>query len=113
MARLYTNENFPLPAVVELSKLGHNVLTSQEAGHANQSMPDQNVLAFARSENRVLLTINRKHFIKLHGTQPNHAGIIVCTLDPNFVALAGRIDAALKENSPMSGKLVRVNRPLV
>ena len=32
MARLYANENFPLPVVEELRHLGHDVLTMQEAG---------------------------------------------------------------------------------
>ena len=29
MARLYANENFPLPVVNELRRLGHDVLTTQ------------------------------------------------------------------------------------
>jgi hypothetical protein len=32
MARLYSNENFPLPVVHRLRTLGHDVLTIQEAG---------------------------------------------------------------------------------
>jgi len=51
MALLYANENFPFPAVVELRKFGHDVLTIQETGYANQSMEDQDVLTFERSEN--------------------------------------------------------------
>lgn len=34
MARLYANENFPLPAVEVLKNLGHDVLTMLEAGQA-------------------------------------------------------------------------------
>ena len=30
MARLYANENFPLPVVNELRRLGHDVLTTQD-----------------------------------------------------------------------------------
>jgi len=69
MARLYANENFPLPVVEELRGLGHDVLTMQEAGQANQSMADESVLAFARVQGRVLLSLNRKHFIRFHRTQ--------------------------------------------
>jgi hypothetical protein len=43
MALLYTNENFPLPVVVELRHLGHDVLTTQEAGEAGKSVPDEQV----------------------------------------------------------------------
>jgi hypothetical protein len=32
---------------------------------------------FAISEDRVVLTLNRKDFIRLHKQKPNHAGIIV------------------------------------
>jgi hypothetical protein len=40
MARLYANENFPFPAVVELRRLGHDVLTVSETGKAGQAVPD-------------------------------------------------------------------------
>lgn len=32
MARLYADEDFPYPVVLELRRLGHEVLTVQEAG---------------------------------------------------------------------------------
>jgi hypothetical protein len=111
MAQLYANENFPLPVVRELRRLGHDVLTSQESGKADQSIPDEDVLAFAVSEDRTLLTLNRKHFIRLHMVNPNHAGIIACTFDPDFTAQADRIHQAIEAQSSLSGQLVRVNRP--
>lgn len=111
MADLYSNENFPLPVVEELRRLGHDVLTTQEAGNAGQAIPDEAVLKFAIDNNRTLLTINRKHFIRLHQQDANHAGIIVCTFDPNFIAQAQRIDLAIKTEPQLSGQLIRVNRP--
>ena len=111
MARLYVNENVPQPIVAELRRLGHDVLTMHEAGHAGQSLPDEAVLAFARSHGRAVLTLNRKHFVHLHGAQPRHTGIIVCTFDPDFEAQARRIHAAIGSQLDMSGQLVRVNRP--
>lgn len=59
MADLYANENFPLPAVIHLRALGHNVLTSQESGRANQRVSDEQVLRFATSQNRAVVTLNR------------------------------------------------------
>ena len=47
IARLYSNENFPLPAVFALRRLGHDVLTSRESGMANDAVPDNEVLDFA------------------------------------------------------------------
>ena len=111
MARLYTNENFPLPAVEELRRLGHDVLTSYESGNAGQAVPDAAVMAFAVSSKRTLLTLNRKHFIRLHQAKPDHSGIIVCTFDPDFIALAGRIHALLIAQSRLDGQLFRINRP--
>ena len=111
MARLYANENFPLPAVEELRRLGHDVLTIQEVGKADRSTPDEEVLAFSSAERRVLLTLNRRHFINLHHQQPGHAGIVVCSFDPDFAALANRVHSAIEAQTDLSNQLVRINRP--
>jgi hypothetical protein len=111
MAAFYTNENFPLPTVEELRRLGNDVLTIFETGRAGQSMADGEVLAFASAEGRVLLTLNRKHFIRLHRERPSHSGIIVCTFDPDFMSLARRINEAVKHEVDLTGQLIRVNRP--
>jgi hypothetical protein len=111
MARLYTNENFPLPVAEELRRLGHDVLTVQEAGNGGQAIPDESVLAFAFGQGRALVTINRKHFIRLHRSNPGHAGIIVCTLDLDFIRQAYRIHSALKEQDRLEGQILRVYRP--
>ncbi|WP_366665110.1 DUF5615 family PIN-like protein [Microcoleus sp. bin48.metabat.b7b8b9.023] len=66
MARLYADEQYPYPVVELLRALGHDVLTVQEAGKANQKIPDENVLAFASSEKRAVITENRKDFFRLH-----------------------------------------------
>lgn len=110
MARLYSNENFPLPTVEKLRELGHDVLTIQEAGKADQAMSDEEVLNFAAQENRALLTLNRLHFIRLHRQQPNHAGIIVCKFDVDFTRQAERIHKAIVASVSLAGQLLRVNR---
>ena len=107
--RLYANENIPLGLVLELRRLGHDVQTTFESGRAGQAIPDEAVLEFATSQNRVVLTMNRRHFVRLHLEQVPHAGIVVCSVDLNYVALAIRIHVALLED--MTGQLVRVNRP--
>ena len=110
MARLFADENFPLPVVLALRQFGHDVLTIQEAGMANQSIDDEIVLAFAHNDGRAVLTINRKHFVRLHNVVLEHSGVIVCTFDPDFERQASRIDAAL-ESQELAGQLIRVNRP--
>ena len=111
MTRFYSNENFPFPAVEALRRLGHDVLTMQDTGHAGQALSDQAVLAFARDEGRALVTLNRRHFVRLHEQDPLHAGIVVCTFDPDFEGLANRIAESVGEESSLQGRLVRVNRP--
>ncbi len=111
MARLYSNENFPLSVVDELRRLGHDVLTVLETGKAGQRWPDESVLEFAVFEGRCVLTVNRRHFVRLHSLRPDHAGIIVCTFDPDFGALATRIAAEIGKCDQLAGKLLRVNRP--
>jgi predicted nuclease of predicted toxin-antitoxin system len=111
MASFYANENFPLPVVVALRTLSHDVLTSQEAGNADRRVPDEEVLQYAIQDRRAVLTFNRRHFIKLHIQRPAHAGIVVCTYDPDFAELAKRIDAAVASDSALVGQLIRVNRP--
>jgi hypothetical protein len=111
MARLYANENFPRPAAETLRRLGHDVLTSLEAGNAGRAVPDAEVLRFAVEDGRALLTLNRRHFIRLHDMTPNHAGIVVCSYDADFAALAERIHSVLTAHSSLAGLLLRINRP--
>jgi Domain of unknown function (DUF5615) len=111
VARLYSNENFPLPVVTGLRALGHDVLTTVEAGKSGQAIPDDEVLSFATGEQRALLTLNRRHFARLHKSGVAHAGIIACTFDPNFPAQADRIDQAIRGMPDLMAQLIRVNRP--
>ena len=111
MARFYSNENVPRPVVDHLRQLGHDLLTSGEAGTANQAVPDREVLAFAVAQARVLLTLNRKHFVRLHRENPAHFGIMACTFDADFEGQAVRIHEAAGNEGGLKGKLVRVNRP--
>lgn len=104
MARFYANENFPLPVVVQLRQLGHDVTTVQETGKGSQQTPDDVVLQMATADRRAVLTLNRKHFIHLHHMNPGHGGIVACTVDADFGGQARRIHEAL------AGQLLRVNR---
>jgi hypothetical protein len=112
VARFYSNENIALPRVVELRRLGHDVLTSLEAGNANAAVPDSEVLEFAAREGRILLSHNRRHFLLLHVSRASdHAGIVVCTVDPDCAVLAQRIHTGVATVGDMKNQLIRVNRP--
>jgi len=108
---LYADENFPLRTVEELRRLGHDVLTALEDGRANQSIPDEDFLARATEIGRTLLTINRLDFKRLHRLMPDHAGIIICTADPDRVGQAKRVANSIAEAGELRGRLLRVYRP--
>ena len=112
MARLYADENFPQPAVERLRALGHDVLTVQEAGKAQQKLPDEVLLADACADGRVVVTHNRRDFRYLHTMTPDHEGIIACSEDLDFVGLADRIHAAIEALPQLSGQFIRIVRPL-
>ncbi|HEX4608247.1 MAG TPA: DUF5615 family PIN-like protein [Urbifossiella sp.] len=66
MARLYADENVPLNVVTELRQLGHDVVTIQERGRGGEKVSDPEVLTPATAEGRAAITINRRHFKRLH-----------------------------------------------
>lgn len=112
-SRLYSNENFDQRVVIALREMGHDVLTSLEAGRANQRIPDQEVLEFAKSAARAVLTFNRLHFLRLHRSKNGeHEGIIVCSTDADTHALARRIDQSIRDAGELNRQLLRVNRPV-
>ena len=111
MARLYADEDFPFPVVERLRQLGHDVVTTLEAGQANQRIGDAQQLAFATGLGRAILTRNRRPFVRLHKGSNQHAGIISITDDPDLDGQANRINVALTAHSTVAGQHVRVNRP--
>ncbi len=113
MAALYANENYPLGIVEHLRRLGHDVVTSADAGNAGQGLPDDEVLRFASAQERAVITHNRLHFFRLHrDTLGNHAGIIACTYDPDEARQAERVDAAIRDiGTSLRGAMLRVYRP--
>ena len=44
MANFYADEQFPKKTTIALRALGHDVLTVQEAGNANQKIPEGYIL---------------------------------------------------------------------
>jgi predicted nuclease of predicted toxin-antitoxin system len=111
MAALYANENFPHRVVTLLRTMGHDILTTQDAGKAGQAIPDDEVLAFATQNNRAVITLNRRDFIRLHQQNSEHAGIIVCKVDADNAALAARIHETIEQAGNLSKQLIRINRP--
>ena len=113
---LYADEDFPLPAVEELRRLGHDVLTAQEDGRA--AAPDPDVLARAHALGRAVPTYNRRHYERLHrllcefgtltgvpillNTSFNVAGdpIVETPTDALWCLLGSGLDAWMASHSP-------------
>lgn len=114
MFKLYTNENLAAELVEALQQLGYDVLTSYEAGNANQGIPDDQVLAAATADKRCVVTFNRDDFVALHRAGVDHQGIVVCKDDPGHKALANVLHNYLTNQKTLQNRLIRVlkqNKP--
>jgi predicted nuclease of predicted toxin-antitoxin system len=111
MIKLYADENFEFPVVRRLREKGYDVLTTREAGKDNQSIPDEDVLEFAISQNRAVITLNYNHFKNLHKQVKTHAGIVICSRNDDWDCFADCIDIALRNEESIENKLIRINRP--
>src|SRR5215204_5338211 len=101
--RLLADENSPFPVIEALRSFGYDVLTLSDLGKAGQALTDRAVLKLASDDSRAVLTLNRKHFIRLHQSSSDHFGIIVCSFDLDFDGQARRIQAFLGVQSLLVG----------
>ena len=108
MFRFYANENLAAELVNELRRLGYDVLTSREAGNANQGVPDNEVLSTAAVDGRCVVTFNRDDFLALHRQGMEHGGIVVCKDDPDRIGLAKVLHEYLLTQQSLHNRLIRV-----
>ena len=108
MIRFYANENLSAVIVNELRRLGHDVLTSYEAGNANQRIPDEQVLVTATADDRCVITFNRNDFILLHRSGVEHQGIVICKDDRDRLLQAQIIHDELNVQATLENRLFRV-----
>jgi predicted nuclease of predicted toxin-antitoxin system len=77
--RLYLDRHIMTRLAVDLRGRGYDVVTTQDAG--KDTAPDEEQLAFATAQGRVILTFNIRDFAPLHeawqAAGRSHAGIIV------------------------------------
>jgi hypothetical protein len=84
---LYADEDFSAPAVKELRRLGHDVLTAQQDNR--RQTPDDQILTRAHALGRAVLTHNRFHFVRLH-IQRKGLRSIDCPLCHGWVLYQGQ-----------------------
>lgn len=110
MFRFYANENLTFELVELLRQQGYDVLTSLEAGNANQRIPDDQVLRTATADNRAVLTFNRDDFLRLHRSGVNHSGIIICKDDSDLSGLSQALHDYLMIQEILQNCLLRVSK---
>jgi Domain of unknown function (DUF5615) len=111
MLNLYSNENLSIDLVEILRELNYDVLTSYQAGQANQGIPDNEVLAYATINQRCVITFNRDDFVALYRSGVIHAGIIVCKDDRDYFGQSQVLHAYLEtQTCPVENRLIRVQR---
>lgn len=81
----------------------------ESLGQKQRSQPDDGSRTPADPHTR--LTLNRKHFLRIHAGGTKHAGMILCTFDPDFEGQAERIHQAVGPYSDVEDTVIRVNRP--
>lgn len=111
MPAFYADENVPAALIRALIDLGHDILIAADDGRANRGVPDSDVLARAAELDRIVLTLNRWDFRRLHSRDPGHCGIVACTDDPDRSALAARISAAVAATQAIAGQFLSIVRP--
>ncbi len=74
------DENFPSPTILELRKCGHDVITAEQAGLL--SAKDSEYVRYCNDTSRILLTLNKKHFIKPANLATFRSTIIAVVVHP-------------------------------
>jgi predicted nuclease of predicted toxin-antitoxin system len=109
MVKIYADEDFSLHVVAMLQERGYDIETPHDHDNARKGIPDHDVLAFAVSLQRAVMTHNRDDFKRLHhqyqraGT--SHFGIINCTRNPDDKKLALSIDTVLAKHLQKHGSI--------
>ena len=106
----YSDENFTLDMVKMLRVLGHTVITSYDAGEANQSIPDDEVLNYATKNKLILITLNRDDFIELHQSGVRHSGIIICKTDRDDRGQVNCLHSYLQTQDSLIDRLIRIKK---
>ena len=106
----YSNENFALDMVKTLRILGHSVITSYDAGQANQSISDRKVLNYATQNNLIVITFNRDDFIELHNAGIQHSGIIICKTDRDYQGQVDFLHKYLLNQDSLVNRLIRIKK---
>lgn len=108
--RLLADENYPGPSVAFLRADGYDVLWIAEA---RPGLPDPEVVAWGRAEDRVVLTFDRDLADRLvHYRDPPPPGLVLLRFVPEHPTHAGEVVAGLlgRPDLNLVGRLTVVDR---
>lgn len=116
--RYFLDEDLSFRVAEGLRRSGVDALSVHEIERANRSIPDEEQLAFAASEGRVLVTYNRADFQALdghwHAVGRNHAGIIWCSertiLRSAIGDLVRALEAVATQHASLDGLCLPLSR---
>ncbi len=97
VARFHLDESVHGDIAVGLRQRGRDCTTSQEVGLLQA--PDESQLAYALSENRVIITRD-SDFAILHAAGVKHAGILFWNSNRHFGQIIKIVDQLCAERSP-------------
>src|SRR5260370_6152071 len=110
--KLFADAMFPIQIVHGLRRLGYVVATVQQyqgTSRPKRSLTDDQVIDAAIEFRGAVLTLNDRHFVRLHFDRPQtHRGIIICTETSEYVKRAKEIDDEIQNHKPLTDKLVYV-----
>jgi hypothetical protein len=106
------DECIDVQLVFRLRRLGYEVETVRAFCQSKfgDGIEDAAVLRLAREHRLALLTGNESDFVRLHGEQPGHYGILIVENEVDVSVQSKRVDAALKEAGDVRGRLVWLTR---
>ncbi len=73
--RFFLDHDVPLDVAIVLRARGHDALQLREA--LPSTAPDEDVVAYARDNRRIMVSCNRAHFIALALKAQIHPGLII------------------------------------
>jgi predicted nuclease of predicted toxin-antitoxin system len=110
--RLCANENLPEDCILRLRHDGHDVLWIREAA---SGIPDTEVLARARAEDRLLITFDKDfgELVFRRGAKASHGIVLFRIAQPSASAVAARVAAILASRDDWSGNFSVVEESAV
>lgn len=111
MTLLFADENITPTIVQGLRDRGVDIMTTTEAGIDNQKTSDPEILRYAGTLGRAVITFNRKDFKQLHEEGEPHAGILLLKQNTPIPLLIEKIADLALSSSDLGGALHRIVQP--